>query len=182
MKNCINHPDKKATSICHGCGKDYCESCLDDGKEFYYCKNLECQKLLKKELYPEFLPPNVSCPNCESDLELTENERISGKVHCPECEALIDFKVDPSKVLPKENYVELLSSLNQGDIGIIKSILEDSNIDYYVFGENFLSVDPLIQPARFYVNGNQIKEAKELLKDFDLHIWGTSRNEYNDES
>jgi hypothetical protein len=180
MKSCINHPDQKATSICHSCGKDYCELCLDEGKEFYYCKNPECQKLLKKELYPETLPANVICPNCESDLDLSEDERISGKLHCPECEALIDFKVDPPKILPKESYMELLSSLNQGDIGIIKSILEDSNIDYHVFGENFLSVDPLIQPAKFYINSNQIKEAQELLKDINLHIWGTSKNEYDE--
>jgi len=179
MKSCFNHPEKKAHSICHGCGKDYCELCLDEGKEFYYCRNPECQILLKKELYTDVLPANTICPNCKSGLELSEDERISGKVHCPECEALIDFKVNPPKVLNRENYVELLSSLNQGDIGLIKSILGNSNIDYYVFGENFLSVDPLIQPARFYVNESQEEEAKELLKDFKLHIWGTSKNQYD---
>lgn len=127
---------------------------------------------------PEFLPDNVTCPNCETELELTENERISGMVHCPECEVLIDFKIKPPKVINKENYVELLSSLNQGDIGVIKSILGNANIEYYVFGENFLSVDPLIQPAKFYVNEIQLEEAKELLKNFELRIWGASKNEY----
>jgi hypothetical protein len=68
--------------------------------------------------------------------------------------------------------------MNQGDIALIKSILEDANIDYYVFGENFLSVDPLIQPAKFFVNENQIDEVKELLKDIKLSIWGFSNNQY----
>ncbi len=50
MENCVNHPNKKALSACHGCGKHYCESCLDEGKEFYYCKNSECQELFKKRI------------------------------------------------------------------------------------------------------------------------------------
>jgi hypothetical protein len=174
MKFCINHPDKKAFSICHGCGRDYCELCLDVGEEFYYCKTTECQELLKKELHSGTAPLNITCPNCSCELELSEEERISGKAHCPECEALIIVNTNPPKVLNKENYVELLSSLNQGDIALIKSVLDDAGLDYYVFGQNFLSVDPLIQPAKFFVNENQIEEAKELLKDFELHIWGTS--------
>ena len=121
------------------------------------------------------------CPNCSCELDLIDDERTSKKVHCPECEALIDLEVNPPKILNKENYVELLSSLNQGDIAIIKSILDDSEIDYYVFGENFLGVDPLIQPARFFVNQNQIDEAKEVLKDFQLNIWGTSKNQDSDD-
>ena len=181
MKFCVNHPDKKAFSICHGCGKDYCELCLEEGKEFYYCKNPECQKLLMKELLPGSFPVKIICPNCSCELALEYDERTSGKVHCPECEALIDFGVNPPKILNKENYIELFSSLNQGDIAIIKSILDDSEVDYYVFGENFLSVDPLIQPARFFVNQNQIDEAKEVLKDFQLNIWGTSKNRDSDD-
>lgn len=178
MKKCSNHPDRKAYSICHNCGKDYCEECLEEGKEYYYCKNTECQEILKKELPIEILSTNVVCPNCESSLELSEDERISGKVHCPECESLIDFNINPPKVFNRENYVELLSSLNQGDIGLIKSILDNANIEYYIFGENFLSVRPLLQPARFYVNKNKLEEAKELLKDYELHIWGFSSNQY----
>jgi transcription elongation factor Elf1 len=177
MRTCVNHPGKKAFSICHGCGKDFCELCLDEGKEFYYCKNPECQKILKKELSPEKFAGSLLCPNCNHRIKLSENERISGRVHCSKCESFIDFNINPPRVLHKANYSELVSSLNQGDIGIIKSILDSENIDYYVFGENFLSVDPLIQPARFFVNETQIEKAKELLKDIDLHIWGASSNQ-----
>ncbi len=77
------------------------------------------------------LPEDITCPSCESELELSEDERESKKVHCPECEAFIDFTVNPPKVLDVQNYTFLLSSLNQGDIGIIKSILDDNKIDYY---------------------------------------------------
>jgi hypothetical protein len=178
MKYCSNHLEKKAYSTCHNCGKHYCEECLDEGKEYYYCKSQECQEILKKELPIEILPFNVVCPNCESDLELSEEERISGKVHCPECESLTDFSINPPEVFNRENYVELLSSLNQGDIGLIKSILENANIGYYVFGENYLGAEPLIQPARFYVNKKKLEEARALLKDYDLSIWGFSSNQY----
>jgi hypothetical protein len=178
MKTCFNHPNKKAFSICHNCGKNYCEECLDEGKEYYYCKNPECQEILKKELPIEFLSTSIVCPNCESELELSEEERISGKVHCPECEVLIDFRIKPPKIINRENYVELLSSLNQGDIGLIKSILENANIDYYVFGENYLSAEPLIQPARFFVEEKKLEEAKELLKNYEFRIWGFSSNQY----
>lgn len=50
MKTCFNHPDKKAFSICHSCGKDFCEQCLNEGKEYYYCNSELCQSELKKEL------------------------------------------------------------------------------------------------------------------------------------
>jgi len=51
----------------------------------------------------------------------------------------------------------------------------NSNIDYYVLDGEFLTVRPLVQPARFYVADGQLEEAKELLKDFELHIFGVSK-------
>ena len=76
--------------------------------------------------------------------------------------------------LRKENYVILLSSMNQGDIGVIKSILNNAHIDYYLSGENFLTVEPLIQPAKFHVNVNDLETAAELLKGYNLNPWGAS--------
>jgi len=105
---------------------------------------------------------------------LDEEERVTRKVHCSHCEVLIDFSSDPPQIVNKEEYVELLTSLNQGDIALIKSILENSDIKYFTTGENFLSVDPLIQPARFSIHQEDIDSAKEVLQDFKLHIWGTS--------
>jgi len=177
MKSCVNHTDKKAISICYGCGKDYCELCLVESKEFYFCKNPECQKLLREELPPALFPKKIICPNCSSELKLEDEERTSGKVHCPECEALIDFGVNPPKISNNENYIELLSSLNQGDIALIKSIFDNSKIDYYVFGENLSSL-AMVQPTRFFVNESQLEEAKEVLKDIKLNIWSYSKNQY----
>lgn len=133
--------------------------------------------MLKSEILPTKLPENIVCPGCNAEIELSDEERTTGKIHCPECEAFIDFSFDPPWVINKANYVELLYSLNQGDIAVIKSILDSGNIDYYTSGENFLSIDPLIQPAKFFVNANQLDDTKEMLKDFKLNIWGASTNQ-----
>ena len=59
--------------------------------------------------------------------------------------------------------------------------LDNANIDYYVFGENFLVIDPLIQLARFFVIKDQAEETMRILKDVDIHIFGVSmRNEDED--
>ncbi len=102
---CYNHPERKAYSICHNCGKSFCEDCLVDGGEYYYCKNPECQKSLDTEKNSNNsqlnekseLPEDITCPSCGSELELSEEERESKKVHCPECEAFIDFNVKSAK-------------------------------------------------------------------------------------
>jgi hypothetical protein len=52
--------------------------------------------------------------------------------------------------------------------------LDDGNIDYFIFGENFLGVRPLLEPARILVNDTQIDEVKELLKNIELNILGVS--------
>lgn len=191
MKTCFNHPAKKALSKCHGCGNYFCEECLDEGLEYYYCRRPECQSLRLQELSGkdekggyknESEPEMIVCPNCETEIEVTEEEIEKKAVHCPGCEALIDLKFDPPHVLQRDNYVELLSSVNLGDIALLKSILDDGQVDYYVFGERTLSADPFIFPVRFFVNEDQVELAKELLKNFDLRIFGPSANNYEEDS
>ena len=99
MKTCINHPGRKAYSICHGCGKNYCEECLTAGKEFYYCNNPECQKLLREEFNAGFQEEEITCPNCGTILELSEDEKKFRKVRCPECDAFLDVKKNHPKTL-----------------------------------------------------------------------------------
>ena len=178
MEKCPNHPEKNAAYTCHSCGKHFCESCLTEAGDYYYCKNLKCQEAMKASVMPDILPEEIVCPNCSENIELEEKERTSRQVHCPECESLIDFTTEPPTVINPKEYVEVNYSINQGDIGLIRSLLDDANIDYYVFGENFLIIDPLIQPARIFVVQEQAEEAKKILKDVDIHIFGVStRNE-----
>ncbi len=180
MEKCPNHPDKNAVYTCHSCGKHFCELCLTESGDFYYCKNPKCREKVKNTILPD-LPEEIICPNCSENLELEEKERISLQVHCPECDSLIDYTTEPPTMINPEEYVEITSSINQGDIGVIRSLLDDAKIDYYIFGENFLVISPLLQPARVFVVQDQVEEAKKILKNVDIHIFGVSmRNEDED--
>lgn len=48
-EKCFNHPDRKSLAPCHSCGKHFCEECLNKWKEYYYCKQDQCQFLLREE-------------------------------------------------------------------------------------------------------------------------------------
>ena len=41
-EKCSNHPEKQALNFCHSCGKYFCEECLVEGQEFYYCHGEQC--------------------------------------------------------------------------------------------------------------------------------------------
>jgi hypothetical protein len=172
---CINHPDKIAYSPCEGCGKFFCKECLDldciriEYEIECYCKNPSCQKLKP-------LPEIVICPNCDTELELSYDEQRNKRFHCEVCEAFIDFSIDPTKIIEKDNFVPFFSTNNQGNIAVLKSILDNAKIEYYVFDENFLSSN-LIAPARFFVRTDQLKEAKEILNECELQIWGISKGD-----
>jgi hypothetical protein len=46
---CSNHPDIKALSLCHFCKVYYCEDCLVEGIDYYYCKENKCQEAKLRE-------------------------------------------------------------------------------------------------------------------------------------
>lgn len=50
IQHCVNHPEKEALSFCHSCGKYFCNECLVEGNEYYYCNSEKCQEELKKEI------------------------------------------------------------------------------------------------------------------------------------
>lgn len=58
----------------------------------------------------------------------------------------------------------ILSSINPGEIALIKSVLESEGLTYYIKGDNLLYV-PLTEPARVMVRKDQVQQAKDLLKD-----------------
>ncbi|MDR3667960.1 MAG: DUF2007 domain-containing protein [Ignavibacteriaceae bacterium] len=180
MENCTNHPEIETDSVCHNCGKPYCQECLSEGGEYYYCKKPECQKAMKNELNSG-LPMQINCPSCHFTIGINKNENMKKLVRCPECDSLINLAVDPPEIIKDKEYVQMLSSMNQGDLGIIKSMLDDGGIDYFVNGENFLIIDPLIQPARIMVRVDQLEEASEIIKNLNFHIFGVSSNQNDEE-
>ena len=64
---CINHPNKKALSICHICKSYHCEECLIEGNEYYYCHQTHCynEYLEEKRKLTESYDSNPRfCPGC----------------------------------------------------------------------------------------------------------------------
>ena len=103
------------------------------------------------------------CPKCKAEY----NEGVQ---ECADCGVpLVD-------VLPQEHkkryveYVSIVQTLNPSDIAMIESVLEGSGIDYFIQGENTLSMMSYILPVRVLVLKEQMDEARELLKDLDLSI------------
>ena len=115
------------------------------------------------------------CPQCKA--EYKEDVNI-----CTDCQIALVGELPKESHELEYDYMEIVSSLNQGDIALIKSIFDDGEIDYQVLGEEFNSVRPLLEPARFIVREDQVEIAKELLKGLELHIWGVSkRTKHSDE-
>jgi hypothetical protein len=170
----------QALSICHNCGKHFCAECLSEGKEYYYCKAPECQLALNKELNPDSIPGEITCPSCKAVVQLNKDELRNHLFRCPECDSLINVSINGAMIIEDQDYIEILSSLNQADVSILHSMLDGAGLDYYIAGENFLGADPLIAPARVFVASDQVDQAKELLKDFDVHLFGVSYKKEDD--
>ena len=50
MENfCYNHPDRKASNICHFCNEYYCDECLVKENDYYYCRNIGCLQSFRVE-------------------------------------------------------------------------------------------------------------------------------------
>jgi uncharacterized RDD family membrane protein YckC len=46
---CSVHPTRPALSVCHACDRSFCSDCLDEGDEYYYCRDEACHAELHKE-------------------------------------------------------------------------------------------------------------------------------------
>jgi hypothetical protein len=86
---------------------------------------------------------------------------------------LVEKLAEPAQ--PEDvNFEEILETFNPGDVAIIKSILDDAGIPYFLEGENFANVYPLVEPARFIVPEKRVAEALNVLKDLKLSFKGIS--------
>jgi hypothetical protein len=173
---CNNHPMTEAFSVCHNCGKHFCEECLSEGEEYYHCYAPECQTANQKE---KESGQEITCPSCSSVLLLDDDELRKKSFRCPECDVLIKLVNGIPEPVQQNEYELLLSSANQGDIALIQSILDDSQIDYYITGEGSMALQ--FGKAMVYVCTSQLEQSKELLKEIDLHLFIFSDRNSTDE-
>ena len=102
------------------------------------------------------------CPKCRSEFR-------EGFFECSDCLVPLVENLPPEEPEPIPEYVEfkeIMTSLDMGDIGIIKTILDSHQIKYLIQNEDIGSSYGAALPARICVSEAQAQEAKELLKDF----------------
>jgi len=122
------------------------------------------------------------CPKCKAEYR-------EGFTHCLDCDVdLVASLPKEEELAENENIVEeenenditfipVLSTYNLGDIALIKSILDDQGIEYFLQGENTAYIRGYMDPSILMVREDQVQTVKELLKDFDLKFTMFSTNQ-----
>ncbi len=109
------------------------------------------------------------CPKCGAEYR-------EGFTECADCMVPLVYEEPPEtrKVVEYVEYEEVLRTFNPADIALIKSILDSTDITYFVRGEHFLLIRPLADPAVLLVKTDEVEAAREMLKDLDLKFKGIS--------
>lgn len=114
--NSINFTDIDSNLIkkCERCGKEY----VRKGFRCPYCGytlwdsikyGLRQWKIILSSIRWDKPANIILCPKCESAVKFTDEERISGKCNCPECNELIDIslnKIEEDKKIITKKKVE----------------------------------------------------------------------------
>jgi len=111
------------------------------------------------------------CPKCGAEYR-------AGFTHCSDCDVDLVEELPQEISINKDNegegnvtFIPILSTYNLGDVALIKSILDNDEIEYFLQGENTEYVSACMDPVILMVRGDQVNIVKELLKDFDVK-WG----------
>ncbi len=102
------------------------------------------------------------CPRCRSEFK-------EGIFECSDCLIPLVSNLPPEESAPVPDYIdfkEIKTSLDMGDIALIKSILDDHKIIYYILNEYLGATYGAALPARIMVSEDQAEDARSLLKDF----------------
>lgn len=108
------------------------------------------------------------CPKCGAEYR-------EGFTQCADCGIALVWEKPDEVEADKADYVEyteVLRTFSLADVAIIRSLLEDSGIDYFIKDEHFALVRPLVEPPTLMVNKDQVEEAWEILKDLELQFKG----------
>ncbi|MCI0514418.1 hypothetical protein L0128_14470 [candidate division KSB1 bacterium] len=144
-KKCQIHPEKTALSFCHICGEYFCEACLSEGIEYYYCPRESCQKFYRQELAQD----TIDCLNCGETVKLAHQMRIAHTYDCPHCHQTVkyrrellnpliitDYAVYPLTIEPFD-FHRILFSLNTNENNTLKLVVyEQTHLDVILNARN----------------------------------------------
>lgn len=71
----------------------------------------------------------------------------------------------------------ILSTYNPADVAAIKAVLEDGDISFHFEGDIPTTGNTYLEPARLFVDHDQMEEARELIDDLDLSYMSLSPDE-----
>ena len=109
------------------------------------------------------------CPKCKAEYR-------DGFSRCADCDIDLVTELTPEPEKVPIEWVEVLSTFNNGDISLLKSILDSEDVTYYFHGEHFNAVRPWAQPAILMVDKNEIDKVKDLIKDLKFSFRGIALN------
>jgi hypothetical protein len=110
------------------------------------------------------------CPECKA-------EYVAGITTCGACGIPLVAALPSEPDHSGEGFVHVLSTYNAGDIAIVQSILDGTDIEYFIKGQNFNAMEPLVQPAQVYVARHQLNAVKELLEEVKIRFLGVTQAE-----
>ena len=103
------------------------------------------------------------CPECKAEYR-------AGYTKCADCEVELVDKIsaenERSSAFEKVIFKTVMTSFNQGEIALAKSLLESNNVQCFVQGESFNSLLKTSIPVSIKVPEDSIEQAKEILKEF----------------
>jgi hypothetical protein len=114
------------------------------------------------------------CPKCKAEYR-------EGFTMCADCNVKLVNSLDEIKndkktdnvLNPKDDnttFIPVLSTYNLGDIALIKSILDNEGIEYFLQGENTAYIRGYMDPTILMVREDQVPVVRELLKDFKINF------------
>lgn len=100
------------------------------------------------------------CPKCKSEYR-------EGFYKCADCGSDLVHQLPPetSDHSGDDEFVEVFSTYQQGDVSFIKSILDGEGISYFFQGENSIMLIAAGAYARLLVKAEDAERAKEILQD-----------------
>ncbi len=154
---CLNHPDQEARSFCFSCKNKYCFECLDEGTSHYYCRNADCQEMLKEEQKTADDSERPTCPSCRNKILPDANFCF----HCGlRLTAISDKEID--------DLVTVASYGTAIEAHMARTKLEDSGIEAYVTDEQavsmFLFRDLAYGGVKIKVRPVDMIESKKILE------------------
>ena len=100
------------------------------------------------------------CPKCKTKYR-------EGFLKCADCGVDLVGALSPKSIddFGDEEFVEVFSTYQQGDIAFIKSVLDGEGITYFFQGENSIMLIAAGAYARLMVKAEDAQRAREILQE-----------------